>query len=235
MKTSPSLKARYRPRVLLLIAAVVAGPLLTACEDAEQEAFLNFAVQWATAQGLISLKCEGGGQQNCSYELNEGELAAFIFGGQVLQGVAKAARLPPNKELGIALDAAGVILNQEKADDLVEKGAQEGDLNLIEQAIESRPDDWSYIDNKAAVQLANGDVEGANASFEKSEKIIKSRMAGGERCDVLHRNMLNHRISALETQIQRTQGQPNAELHDRLAEAHDQLAALNSVGPGSPC
>ena len=34
-----------------------------------------------------------------------------------------------------------------------------------------------------------------------------------------------NRISALETQIQRTQGRPNAELHDRLAEAHDRLAA----------
>jgi len=229
MKTSPSLKARYRPRVLLLIAAVVAGPLLTACESAEQEAFLNFAVQWATSKGLISLRCEGGGQQNCSYELNEGALGVYIALGRFGNTFAK------DKKIGNALDAADVVLNQEKADDLVEKGAQEGDLKLIEEALKSRPDDWSYIDNKAAVQLAKGDLEGANASFEKSEKLVKSRAAGGERCDILYRNMLHHRISALETQIQRTQGQPNAELHDRLAEAHDRLEALNSVGPGSPC
>ena len=137
--------------------------------------------------------------------------------------------------IGTALDAGDVVLKQEQADDLVEKGAQEGDLDLIEQALQLRPDDWSYIDNKAAVQLAKGDLEAAGKSFEKSEEIVKSRAAGGERCDVLYRNMLNHRISALETQNQRTQGQPNAELHNRLAEAHDRLAALNSVGPGSPC
>jgi len=229
MKASLSLRARYRPRVILLIAAVAAGLLLTACESAEQEAFLNYAVQWATSKGLISLQCEGAGQENCNYELNEGALAVYIGLGRV------GAAVSGDKKLGNALDAADVVLNQEKADDLVEKGAQEGDLSLIEQALESRPDDWSYIDNKAAVQLSNGDLEGANTSFERSEEIIQSRVDSGESCIKLSRNMLHHRISALETQIQRTQGQPNAELHDRLAEAHDQLAALNSGGPGSPC
>jgi len=229
MKTYPSLRARYRPRVLLLVAAILAGPILTACESAEQEAFLNFAVQWATSKGLISLECEGTGQQNCNYELNEGALGVYIAMGRGGNLFIK------DKRLGTALDAADVILNQEKADDLVEKGAKEGDLELIEQALQSRPDDWSYIDNKAAVQLANGDLEGASTSFEKSEKIVKNRVADGENCAKLSRNMLLHRISALETQIQRTEGKPNADLHDRLAEAHDQLAALDSGGPDSPC
>ena len=130
-----------------------------------------------------------------SYELNEGTLGAYLIAGRV------ANAFVGDKTAANALDAGDTVLKQEKADDLVEKGAQEGDLKLIEQAIEARPDDWSYIDNKAAVQLANGDEKGANASFEKSEIIIKSRVAGGERCDVLHRNMLNHRISALETRF----------------------------------
>ena len=229
MNNSSSFKARYRPRVFLLVAVMAAGFLLSACESAEQEAFLNFAVQWATSKGLISLKCEGPGQDNCEYELNETALGVYIAlgrGANIFAG---------DKRVGNALDAADVVLNQEKADDLVEKGAQEGDLSLIDQALESRPDDWSYIDNKAAVQLANGDLEEADKSFEKSEMIVKDRVEGGESCVKLSRNMLHHRISALETQIQRTQGQSNAELHDRLAEAHDQLAALNSGGPGSPC
>lgn len=229
MNTLPSFRARSRPRILLLVAVIAAGPLLTACESAEQEAFLNFAVQWAVSKGLISLRCEGGGNQNCEYDLNEGALGTYLTLGRVANVFAR------DKSIGIALDAGDVVLKQEQADELVDKGAQEGDLDLIEQALQLRPDDWSYIDNKAAVQLANGDLEGADKSFEKSEEIVKSRAAGGEKCDVLYRNMLNHRISALETQIQRTQGQANAELHDRLAEAHDRLAALNSVGPGSPC
>ena len=229
MKVASSFKVRYRPRVLLLLVAVVVTPLLSACEDGEQEAFLDLAVQWASAKGLISLSCEGPGDQNCTYELNETALGVYIGVGRI------GAALSGDKKLGNALDAADVVLTQEKADDLVEQGAQSGDLDLIEQAIKSRPDDWSYIDNKAAVQLANGDLDETNKSFAKSEQIVKSRVNGGESCVKLSRNMLHHRIAAIEAQIQRTEGQSNAELHDRLADAHDQLAALESGGPGSPC
>lgn len=229
MNVASSFKDRFRPRMLLLLVAVAVTPLLSACEDGEQEAFLSFAVEWASAKGLISLSCEGPGDQNCTYELNETALGAYIGLGRI--GVAFSG----DKKLGNALDAADVVLNQEKADDLVEQGAKSGDLEMIEQAIKSRPDDWSYIDNKAAVQLANGDLDGAEESFAKSEQIVKSRVNGGESCEKLSRNMLHHRIAAIEAQIQRTEGKPNAELHDRLADAHDQLSALNSGGPGSPC
>jgi hypothetical protein len=44
--------------------------------------------------------------------------------------------------------------------------------------------------------------------------------------------MLVNRINALNAQLNR---EPNADLHDKLAEAHDQLAALDSGGAGSPC
>lgn len=212
----------------MLAAVFVMTPLLTACEDAEAEMMAQLAVDWAVTKGLMTLECQGPGQTDCTYDLNKGALAFYL--GTAKLGTALTGRSP---EMQAALDAGDVVYDQEVADELAEQGAREGDLSKIDQAIESRPEDWSYHDQRAALLMAQGNVQEAEASFAQAESLVDERIASGDDCTVLQRNLLNNRIAALEIQLERDP--TSAELNDRLAGAHEQLQALESGGPGSPC
>lgn len=221
------LKQWKQTRWLVLLLFILATPLLSACEDAEAEYMAQLAVDWAVEKGIMSLNCRGAGGTDCEYDLNETMLGIYI--GGVKLGTA-FGRSP---DLQAALDAGDVILNQEQADELAEAGAESGDLGKIDQAIQARPEDWSYRDQRGAVLLAQGNVQAADESFAEAEALVQNRIAGGESCYALQRNLLNNRIAALETQLDKKPA--DVELNDRFAGAHEQLQALESGGPGSPC
>ena len=225
MMRSP--KNRTVRKVLLLAAVLLMANLLAACEDAEAEYLGQLAVDWAVQKGILSLNCTGAGQTDCEYDLNEGTLGLYLAGAKI------ATFMNRSREEQAALDAGDLVYNQEKADELAEQGAREGDLSLIDQAIASRPGDWSYHDQRASLLLAQGDIAAADTSFAEAESLVNERIANGESCTVLQRNLLNNRIAAL--QIQLDKNPENAELNDRYAGAHEQLQALESGAPGSPC
>lgn len=227
VKLMRSIQEKASRKVLLIVVLLLLTLLLVACENSESEFLAQLAVDWAVEKGIMSLRCEGEGQTNCTYDLNEMTLGFYL--GTVKWATSKN-RSP---EMQAALDAGDVVYNQEQADELVERGARKGDLSLIDQAIESRPDDWSYHDQRASVLLASGDIEGAEQSFSKAEALVDSRIANGEDCFVLQRNLLNNRIAALEIQLDKKPA--DGELNDRYAGAYEQLQALESGGPGSPC
>jgi hypothetical protein len=218
-----------RRRILVLAVAVLVTPLLGACDDAESEFIAQLAVDWATEKGLLTLQCQGPGQTDCTYDLNEAALGVYI--GLARTAGALTGGLDP--ATAAALDAGDVVRTQEEDDELAEKGAREGDISLIDQAIESRDQDWSYRDQRAALLLAQGDEQGAQASFAKAESLVQERIDAGGDCVTLRRNLLNNRINAIEIQLD--QFPSNVELNDRLAGAHEELQALQSGGPGSPC
>ena len=222
-----SIQKKTSRKVLLLVILLLITPLLAACENSDSEYLAQLAVDWAVEKGIMTLRCEGEGQTNCTYDLNEMTLGFYL--GTVKWATGKN-RSPATQA---ALDAGDVVYNQEQADELAERGAREGDLSLIDQAIESRPDDWSYHDQRASVLLASGDTEGAEQSFSKAEALVDTRIANGGDCFVLQRNLLNNRIAALEIQLDKKP--ENVELNDQYAGAHEQLQALESGGPGSPC
>lgn len=222
-----SIRKTKSHKVVLLAVILLITPMLVSCENGDYEYIAQLAVDWAVEKGIMTLKCEGEGQTDCQYDLNETALGMYL--GMVKLGTSMG-RSP---EMQAALDAGDVVLNQEQADELVEQGAREGKLDLIDQAIESRPEDWSYHDQRASVLLASGEVEAAEESFSKAEKLVDDRIEGGGDCYVLQRNLLNNRIAALETQLDKDPA--NAELNDRYAGAHEQLQALESGSPASPC
>jgi tetratricopeptide (TPR) repeat protein len=215
-------------RGLVVVALVLLSPLLAACEDADSEAIAQLAVDWAVEKGLMSLECSGPGQSDCTYDLNEAALGAYL--GIARIGGSLGGMSP---EMQAALDAGDVVQVQEEDDELAEKGAREGNLELIDQAIESRPEDWSYHDQRAALLLAQGDTAAAEKSFAEAESLVDKRIAANEDCYILKRNLLNNRMAAINIQLDRYP--TNAELNDRLAGAHEQLQALEAGGPGSPC
>lgn len=214
-------------KAIMLALVLLITPLLVSCEDSDAEAIAQLAMDWAQEKGIMTLRCEGEGQTNCQYDLNEVALGVYIT------GVKLATSWDRSPEMQAALDAGDVVLNQEEADELAERGAREGDLDMINQAIEARPEDWSYHDQQAAVLLANGKVEDAEDSFSTAEALVDERIMNGGDCFVLQRNLLTNRISALEIQLGKYPD--NVELKDRYAAATQELEILESGGPGNPC
>jgi tetratricopeptide (TPR) repeat protein len=214
-------------KAMLLALVLLITPLLVSCEDTDAEALAQLAVDWAVGKGVMTLRCEGEGQTNCEYDLNEVALGVYIT------GVKLATSWDRSPEMQAALDAGDVVLNQEEADELAERGAREGDLDLIDQAIEARPEDWSYHDQQAAVLLADGKIEDAEDSFSTAEALVDERIMNGGDCFVLQRNLLTNRIAALEIQLEKYPD--NIELKNRYAAAQGQLEILESGGPGNPC
>lgn len=222
-----SIRKSMSHKIAFIVVVLLVTPLLASCEDADAEYIAQLAIDWAVEKGIMSLRCEGEGQTDCQYDLNEVTLGVYL--GMVKFGTA----LNRSPEMQAALDAGDVVLNQEQADELAEKGAREGDLELIDQAIEARPEDWSYHDQRAAVSLSSGNIEDAEDSFSTAEALVEERIMNGGDCFVLQRNLLTNRITALEIQLDKFP--ENIELRERYAAAQAQLEALESGNPGSPC
>ena len=103
------------------------------------------------------------------------------------------------------------------------EAVETGDIAEVEAAIEARAKDWGFHEQKAALLMAQGDFAGADRAFADSENLVRDQISNGGDCRLLARNMLTHRINALETQLGL---QPNDQLSSRAAETQAQLDAL---------
>lgn len=197
-------------RVRLITALLLAAPLLSACNQEDIDFIVEVGKAWAQEKGLID--SEG----NPDY-LNVGLL------------LANPASDP---QAAAALEAGLVVKNLEDADRMAQQGAAEGDLAKIEVAIASRPSDWSYQEQKAALLLAQGDADGAAAASERSEGLVRERVRQGGDCRTLARNLLTHRLNALETQQQRAD---SVDLQAMVVVTQSELGLLRDGQPISLC
>ncbi|MEK6587540.1 MAG: hypothetical protein AABY97_01700 [Chloroflexota bacterium] len=125
-----------------------------------------------------------------------------------------------------------VVKNLEDADRMAQQGAADGDLAKIEVAIASRPSDWSYQEQKAALLLAQGDADGAAAASARSEGLVRERVRQGGDCSTLARNLLTHRLNALATQQQRAD---SVDLLAMVVVTQSELGLLRDGQPISLC
>jgi hypothetical protein len=211
----------------LLAVFALASPLLAACEDAESEFFLQLAADWATEKGLLSYSCTGSSPSDCEYDLNEVALGAYITLGRM-----GAAFSPDGRGINAALDGAEVVRRQEEADELAAAGTEQGNLDLIDQAIALRPDDWSYHEQRAALLLAQHDDSAAQASFAASETLVQERIRDGARCEPLMLNMLHHRAAALDAQAKRD---PEMGVLEELRQVQNDILDLEGGEPNRWC
>ncbi len=77
-----------------------------------------------------------------------------------------------NAEVDAVLGARDVITNLNAADDLMQQGRQEGDLDKMEQAVEMRPGDYTYRVSYATALLQNGDSQLAQEEFAAADQAV---------------------------------------------------------------
>lgn len=208
---------KSRKFVAFLLVVLLILPLLSACEDTEMLDFLvEMAVEWAQEKGIINAENQIDWLQVGAYQLQ-----------RTVSGTTG------DSELDAALEAGPVVHNLHQADKLSEQGLEQGDVALIDQAIDLRPDDWSYYDKKAAVLYSQGNVQEAERSFEESEWLVDDRIQNGGDCTMLKLNLYRNREQALLSQL------PGNETNEGLLKALDETQSmiyyLENDHENSPC
>jgi hypothetical protein len=216
-----------RSGAVAVLALILLLPLLSACEDdGLVEMAAEMALEWAEGRSLVSVSGEG------DISVNYGQIALYQV--QRAGNYAIGRGFTTNDEaLDAALDIAPIAKDIRDADKLAAEGMASGDPTKMDEAIATRPNDWNYRDQKAAVLAANGDSEGASDAIAESEQLVNQRVADGGNCRGLKQNMLRGREQALEQQLA---GDPeNPVLLDLLARTRAELYALNNNEANSPC
>ncbi len=198
---STTLNSRLR-RAALIVGLVLATPILSACTQEDVDWLFTIGEEWGRANEVID---DAG-------NINWGQAVTQLLG------------LPSGDPLvDAALDAGSVVANLEEAERLARDGVETGDIAKVEAAIEARAKDWGFREQKAALLMAQGDLAGADRAFADSEALVRKQISKGGDCTLLARNMLTHRIIALETQLGL---RPNDQLSLKAAETQAQLDAI---------
>lgn len=75
-------------------------------------------------------------------------------------------------EVDAVLGARDVISNLNAADELMQQGRAEGDLNKMEEAVERRPGDYTYRVSYATALLQSGDTDLAQEQFIAADQVV---------------------------------------------------------------
>ena len=209
------MKSRKILPFLLVVSLLL--PLLSACQDTEMLDFLaELAVEWAREKGILNAENNVDWIQVGAYQLQRA-----------------VAGTTGDNELDAALEAGPVVHNFHQADKLSEQGLEEGNVDKIDQAINMRPDDWSYYDKKAAVLYKQGNVQEAERSLEEAEWLVDDRIKSGEDCKVLKLNLYRNREQAFLSQL--AGDETNEGLLNLLDETQSQIYYLENNHANSPC
>ncbi|NLG29224.1 MAG: hypothetical protein GX557_15040 [Chloroflexi bacterium] len=76
-------------------------------------------------------------------------------------------------EVDAVLGARDMIQNLNAADELMEQGRSEGDLDKMAKAVEMRPGDYTYRTSYASALLKNGDTDMAQQEFVDADEAVR--------------------------------------------------------------
>ena len=200
-----------RPHIWVFISIILLSLISTACDPEDRDFLIEMGKEWAIEHKVLT---------------EEGGIDFVTAGQKVLFGTTG------DPEADAALDAGLVVHTLETADNLAQKGAEEGDMEKIQAAIGMRPGDWSYHEQKGALLLGQGDQAGAEQAFAASNALVLERVNNGGDCSSYALNMLRHREQALLTQLNRN---PSAELELRLQSVRFEISNLESGNALSSC
>jgi len=213
---SPRAQPPRRPaRLVLALTALLLPLMLTACEPSDTEFLVEIGLEYAQEKGILN---------------EDGSPNMLTMGAYLLGGTG-------DPEVDAALDAGMVVRSLEDADRLAQEGAEEGDPSKIQAAINSRPGDWSYREQHAALLLSEGNLEDAEASFSESDRLIEERLARGAECSQYRLNQLRHREQAILTQMQRNPTDDDVlnRLDPVLNQTSSEIEALQQGQPTLDC
>lgn len=181
-----------RPAMLLrilLVLVVLAGTVaLTACDDTDWELLSSWGEDWATSNGVWD-----------GDNVNMGNLVRLGAEQQV-----DAIFNGPDP----ALEAGTVAQDIQRADDLAQQAAIASQLDHPDQALRAlntavqlRPKDFTYVQQRAATSLANGDTTGYEDDLASATRLMERQVQdaqGLEACRRIYREFYQHQLDVLD-------------------------------------
>ena len=173
-------------RALLPVIVLIGSMLLTACDEADWDLLLDWGGDWAASNHVWD-----------GESLDMGNLVRLGAEQQV------NAIFDPNP----ALNAGEVARDIQKADDLAQQaslatqlGEPDEAMTALNTAIQLRPNDYNYVQQRAAASLANGDTAGYERDLEKATRLMEAqvgRTQSVEQCHRLYRQFYQHQLDVL--------------------------------------
>ena len=146
-------------RFALLACLLALG--LAACQftESDREMVRSFIEEWARSKNMHPVNEDG------SLSLQ----GLWNAGSRIVTGSTG------DDEADAVLDAYEVIRNLNEADKLMDKGRQERDPAVMDQAIQRRPGDWTYRVSRAALALEQGDWTAYTEQTGAAAQIVGER------------------------------------------------------------
>lgn len=168
----------------LLVTLVVSACFLSACTDGDEN------LVWALTQAWAS--------DHYVYDRDTNELSPQAAVMEVFdQTYGKAT----NSEDAVAINGLDVIDQIAQADADAEQALFNLDYDAIDTAIDKRPKDWTYREDKVVIALANNNREVAAEAIKESNRVVQEAIDAGGDCLSLRRNQLEHRIETIDRQL----------------------------------
>lgn len=203
----------------LLIISLV--PFLTACDSGEAQELIYWAKLWAMVHDITD---ENG-------SMNFGAATRFAAGEALGFGSTG------DEEGDAAIDCASTLNNIRQADDQADEGWQNlyGGKNINDdvlphynQAVNLRPDDWSYRNERGISQLENIDnpdaAKAAKADFDRAAAIAKKNGKPEEYLRMLKNREQN--MAKIVGHLNATSAYPTGEMYREQSRTYDELYKL---------
>ena len=174
-----------RLQALFMLCAWV---LLSGCTDADWDAFFYTAELWAEARGIWD-------GENLDYQRLGAELAGDTV--DQITGGPEQTGLEANE---VVDDIRQADAYAEQAQREVMVGDPSGALVFANQAIQQRPNDYSYVQNRAVIYLASGDIAAYHQDIMDAQKIMEGQIKRGQDCRTAHRIFYDQQLAALQAQ-----------------------------------
>jgi hypothetical protein len=221
---------------VLILVLVLATPLLAGCNIEVSDLMLELALEWATEKDLIG--CYPEGAEDCEPNLNYTEIGAYAIGWG------------SDRNVQAAFDTASTVNSINNADALADEGFATGDASLIQQAIDARPNDWSYDQQLSVLHLSQGNEQAASEaeldSEQKAQEHLEAtlnaeNMSDGDpqahaACVSTYTNVYRQREQALIAQIDKDPNASNVDfLISQLDLVRSRISQVVENNGSNPC
>ncbi len=146
-------RATSKRKYLILVSLVIllVALLPTGCNPEGRELAMSFLREWAA----------------------EKNIDPGTPGGMFNIGIRAMGGSTGDEGADAVIDAGMVIKNLVDADNLMDAGRESSDISLMDQAINMRPDDWTYRVSKSNLLLKQGDLDVWSEESNKTWEIVE--------------------------------------------------------------
>lgn len=152
-----------KPSRLLLIGLVPALLLVSACEKTDTDLVMDFMNTWLESRGMVE-KDPKTGKYSPTVSAIPVALGATSTGDPQIDAAVQGGKMVKD------IAATDKIIDDAKKDLEADPPKKKEAKDKLDVAVNSRPTDWYYRNNRGAYLLANGDVNGATKDFEAGVK-----------------------------------------------------------------